>query len=258
VSAIEHLRVVAPGAPTPARDERLGELLSAFGIGARAGALPGELSLGQRARLAVARALASDAAVLVMDEPLAHVDPARAGRYWDRIRSWLDAHGTSLVFATHSPKAALREAERAVCMREGRVIASGRVDDLYLRPASEQIMDCLGEGNWFEPDEEHLWFGVEAARAPGGPSASGRDAAVPARCLRPEEIALELDRESDIAVRRSRFLGALGEVELEHVPSGRRRGIYHRPAGAALAAGDRVRLREVGARRRPAFAKEAT
>lgn len=248
LSAMEHLRTVAPSGKAGEKlaDEKLAELLSAFDIADRAASRPDELSQGERARLAVARALAARATVLVMDEPFVNVDLARQGRYWDAVRRHLEEGCASLVFATHSPKAVLREAERAVCLKEGRVIASGEVGELYWRPATREIMDCLGEGNWLSEEEARLWLGEETD-SPG--------------CFRPEQIRIEADGRSGAVVRESSFQGALAEVELEHEKAGARRRFYHRPSSDALGPGDRVAvrcLRDVRGTDLHALAKEGT
>jgi ABC-type multidrug transport system ATPase subunit len=104
-------------------------LLAQFDLREKAATRPGSLSQGEQSRLAVARALAADAEVLVMDEPLAHVDPARCGKYWTVIREHLARTSASLVFATHEPEAVLGEAQRVICLREGRVLHEGAVAD---------------------------------------------------------------------------------------------------------------------------------
>jgi len=156
------------------------------------------------------------------------VDVARVGRYWEVVRDHVAASGSSLVFATHSPPAVLAEARRVVCLREGRLLYQGSVDDLYWRPRTREEADCLGEGNWLEPEETRLWLGREADGS---------------RCYRPEQIAVAVAEESPIVVRSSRFKGSVAEVELEHEGTGRRRRFAHRPASDGLPCGARVVLR---------------
>src|SRR5258706_144339 len=74
--------------------------------------------------------LVANGRVDVVDEPLVHVDTARAGGYWRVIRERIAASGASLVFATHVPETVLAEAECAICVREGRVVSSGPVAEL--------------------------------------------------------------------------------------------------------------------------------
>ncbi len=90
LSVREHLQFVAPESKTR---EEFESILKQFDLAEKAHAYPDALSDGERTRLAIARALAADAAVLVMDEPLANVDVTRAYHYWRAIRSYCAADG---------------------------------------------------------------------------------------------------------------------------------------------------------------------
>lgn len=216
-TAREHLEI----ARTTGRG--IDELLVKFDLQNKAGVRPPKLSEGEQSRLAVARALAAEADVLVMDEPLVHVDPAREGKYWRVIREHLTTTGESLVFSTHAPEAALGEASQAICLREGRVLHAGSVSQLYAQPPSEELMSFLGPGNWFSPAQARAWLGVEI------PSA---------RCFRPEEIEITPAGEGGFAVESARFRGAFAEVELRAETE--IRNFVHRPRSATLAPGMRA------------------
>ena len=221
-TAREHLAIARPGGGG------LDALLAAFDLTARANARPHELSQGEQARLSVARALAAKAEVLVMDEPLAHVDPARAGNYWRVIREHLAATGASLVFSTHLPEIALGEAGRVVCLSEGRVVHEGAVRELYDAPPTPELMTFLGPGNWLTPDEAALWLGTES-KAP--------------RCFRPEQLEIESSPDGAAAVGEVRFRGTVAEVELQHAHAAEKRVFFHRPAGPRLRTGEKVAIR---------------
>jgi iron(III) transport system ATP-binding protein len=209
-------------------ETKVGQWLEEFDLAARRDSRPGTLSAGEQARLSVARALAADAAVLVMDEPLVHVDPSRAGKYWQVIRAHLNEKGTSLVFATHSPRSVLAEARRVICLREGRVQYDGQVEELYWRAASPELAGCLGEANWMEPEAARLWLRREERAA---------------RCFRPEQILAQPDEQSPFVVESSRFEGSVAELELRHEPTGAVRTFFHRPAANHLARGARILLK---------------
>lgn len=217
---LEHLEI--------ARGDREGleTLLDALDLRELADARPAELSQGEAARLAVARALASRAGILVMDEPLAHVDPARVARYWTALREHLA--GRSLVFATHSPEAALGHAEHVICLRDGRVLHAGPIAEAYAHPPNREVMECLGPGNWVTPDEAAMWFD-EKLREP--------------RCYRPEQIAIEPAHISHVVVTATTFLGSHAETELRQVNAAAVRKFLHRPAGPHLQAGAPASLR---------------
>jgi len=220
LTVAEHITAVSSAEPEP--------WLVDFDLMDRRDSRPDTLSAGEQARLAVARALAADAAVLVMDEPLVHVDPSRVGKYWQCIRRHLAERGASLVFATHSPRAVLAEAERVICLREGRVQYNGEVEKLYWQATTPELAECLGEGNWLEPDAARLWLRREEAAA---------------RCFRPEQISVQPDEQSQIVVESSRFQGAIAELEVRHEPTGAVRTFYHRPATNHLGRGTRIILK---------------
>jgi ABC-type Fe3+/spermidine/putrescine transport system ATPase subunit len=216
----EHLDIAGATADTATA------LLEAFDLAARASSRPGELSQGEASRLTVARSLAARATVLVMDEPLAHVDPARVARYWAALREHLADR--SLVFATHSPEAALGHAEHVICLRDGRVLHAGPIADAYAHPPNPEVMECLGAGNWVTPDEAAVWFG-EALDAP--------------RCFRPEQIEIAPAHISHVVVTATTFLGSVAETELRHVNAAAIRKFLHRPSGPHLHPGEPASLR---------------
>jgi iron(III) transport system ATP-binding protein len=221
-TAREHLEIVR------CPPDRIDDMLTAFDLSERAAVRPAELSEGERSRLSVLRALAAPARVLVMDEPLSHVDPGRVGRYWSVIRTVLEADDRSLVFSTHSPEAAMSQAQYVVCLREGRVLHAGPVADVYANPPTAEVMECLGPGNWLTPQEADLWLDESIEEA---------------RCYRPEQIAVEPAHISDIVVRESSFLGSIAEVELRHVNAAAVRRFFHRPSGPHLQPGSPVSVR---------------
>ena len=218
-TAREHLEIAHRSS------EGIDELLAAFGLAEKADALPDQLSEGEQSRLAVVRALATEGDVLVMDEPLVHVDPARVGKYWQAIREHVARTGASLVFATHEPEAALGEAEHVICLRDGRVLHAGQVRELYANPPTRELMECLGAGNWFTPENSARWLGADA------------------RCVRPERLAIEPARDGAIVVESSRFKGSVAEAVLRDERTDERRTFFHRPAADTLSRDMRVALR---------------
>ena len=201
-------------------------LLAAFDIAHCEKSRPAKLSHGERNRLAVARALAMNARTLVFDEPLAHVDSARAGKYWRVIREHVSRTGVSFVFATHSPEIALAEAEHAICLRDGSVVFSGKVASLYEQPESEELASFLGPANWLTSDHARTWLGETWPAA---------------RCVRPERLLVEAEAGGAHVVTGSRFSGSHAETDLQ-TDNGSTRTFIHRPSEAP-ARGARVRLR---------------
>jgi iron(III) transport system ATP-binding protein len=211
-------------------DRSIDEWLTAFDLLDHADKTPEQLSHGERNRLAVARALASGAGVLVMDEPMAHVDPARINDYWRVIREHCGRTRTSLIVATHSPEVALAEAENAICFRSGCVVYSGLINALYHSPRSPDEASLLGPGNWFTQSEAAQWLGITLNSD---------------RCYRPEQLAIWATPDGSYTVEESRFAGAFAEVTLTDERTSKSRRFYHRPSGAGLKKGIRAALRVI-------------
>ena len=98
-----------------------GEWLQRFGLGGRSSRKPAALSLGERSRLELARALAAGPEVLLMDEPLTHVDAGRAAAGWAAVAEFA-AGGGSVVVATHEAGVEERLGGRTVRLESGRVV----------------------------------------------------------------------------------------------------------------------------------------
>jgi ABC-type Fe3+/spermidine/putrescine transport system ATPase subunit/ABC-type sulfate transport system permease component len=112
--------------------------------------LPEQLSGGQRQRVSLARALAGDPEVVLLDEPFSALDaPVRAELRRELRRLQRDA-SLSTILVTHDPEEAAMLAEEIVVVRDGHVLQSGKCRDVYQRPASAEIGRLLGIDNLFE------------------------------------------------------------------------------------------------------------
>jgi ABC-type polar amino acid transport system ATPase subunit len=99
-------------------------LLDQLGVGARASALPRELSGGEAQRVAIARALAMDPPVLLLDEPTASLDPARCHELGESLRA-LATSGRALVMTCHDDDFVRDHASRVLILADGRVVEAG-------------------------------------------------------------------------------------------------------------------------------------
>jgi len=99
-------------------------LLRSFGLGDRAGHLPGKLSGGEKQRVAIARALANGPAVLLADEPTGNLDVATAEKVFSELLATVRGQGVAALIATHNPDLAARM-DRRVTLRDGRVVEAG-------------------------------------------------------------------------------------------------------------------------------------
>jgi sulfate transport system ATP-binding protein len=154
------------------RDEirdRVGELLRLVQLEGLANRYPSQLSGGQRQRMALARALAAEPRVLLLDEPFGALD----ARVRKELRAWLrrlhDEVPVTTVLVTHDQEEAMDVADRVAVMNEGRVEQTGKPRDLYEHPANEFVMSFVGPAHrlgeaWIRPHD------LEVRQEPNGRS----------------------------------------------------------------------------------------
>jgi sulfate transport system ATP-binding protein len=131
-------------------EQRVMRLLALVQLEGHARHRPSELSGGQRQRIALARALAVEPRVLLLDEPFGALDT----QVRHELRRWLrrlheELQVTSL-FVTHDQEEALEVADRIVVMREGRIEQVGAPDEVYHRPSTEFVLGFLGRVDRFD------------------------------------------------------------------------------------------------------------
>ena len=128
---------------------RVHELLELVQLDWLADRYPHQLSGGQRQRIALARALAVEPRVLLLDEPFGALD----AKVRKELRSWLrrlhDEINITSVFVTHDQEEALEVADRVVVMNEGRIVQIATPHEIYEHPASPFVYEFLGEVNRF-------------------------------------------------------------------------------------------------------------
>ncbi len=140
---------------------KVDELLGLVHLSQFAHRLPSQLSGGQRQRMALARALAVEPSVLLLDEPFGALD----AKVRKELREWLrrlhdEVHVTT-VFVTHDQEEAMEVADEIVVINEGRVEQVGTPDQLYDEPANDFVMGFLGDitslnGVMLRPHDVHI------------------------------------------------------------------------------------------------------
>jgi sulfate transport system ATP-binding protein len=127
--------------------KRVGELLELVQLSGLAKRYPAQLSGGQRQRMGLARALAVDPKVLLLDEPFGALD----ARVRKELRVWLrrlhDETHTTTVIVTHDQEEAMEVADRVVVMNSGRIEQTAPPRELYDSPANEFVMSFVGPVN---------------------------------------------------------------------------------------------------------------
>jgi len=203
--------------------EKVHSLLQLVQLDWLADRYPSQLSGGQRQRIALARALAVEPKVLLLDEPFGALD----AKVRKELRRWLrrlhdEIHVTS-IFVTHDQEEALEVADRVVLMNHGKVEQVGHPEAVYEHPASPFVYGFLGSVNLFHgrAHDGVMKVGNTTLAAPEHADAVDAPAVAYAR---PHEI--EVDRyapgATGIVVRLARALavGSSARLELEPVDGG--------------------------------------
>jgi sulfate transport system ATP-binding protein len=192
------------------------ELLELVQLDWLADRFPSQLSGGQRQRIALARALAVEPKVLLLDEPFGALD----AKVRKELRRWLrrlhdELHVTS-IFVTHDQEEALEVADRVVLMNRGRIEQVGTPTEVYERPASPFVYGFLGNVNLFHGRASDGALHVEGAVFDAPDHAAAQDA--PAMAFaRPYEIEIERysPGQPGIVAQLSRTLAVGPTVRLE-------------------------------------------
>ncbi len=133
-------------------DERVESLLALVGLQGYGGRLPGTLSGGERQRVALARSLAAEPRLLLLDEPLSALDAGLRERLAGDLHDILRRAGTTTLVVTHDQEEAFALADFLVVMREGRIVQQGEIADVWARPADAQTALFLGYARVLEGD----------------------------------------------------------------------------------------------------------
>jgi molybdate transport system ATP-binding protein len=148
MTALEN--VAFPMGRAPDRLSRARRLLDLLGMDGHEGHLPDQLSGGQKQRVAVARALAAERRVLLLDEPFAALDGAIRDRLQADLRRIRSELGITALLVTHRLDDAFAVGDRLAVMSAGRIEQVGAVDEVFQRPATPAVARVLGIRNIIE------------------------------------------------------------------------------------------------------------
>jgi ABC-type Fe3+/spermidine/putrescine transport system ATPase subunit len=135
--------------PRTAHAGRVGEALALVRLAGLEKRLPHQLSGGQRQRVALARALVLEPQVLLLDEPLAALDPQLREEVQVELKHLQRTLGITFLFVTHDREEALGMSDRVAVMRQGRVEQVGTPAEVFERPATRFAAEFLGAANFF-------------------------------------------------------------------------------------------------------------
>ncbi len=187
-----------PGIP-----ERVADLLRLVGLDGYGDRLPATLSGGERQRVALARSLAVEPRLLLLDEPLSALDTGLRQRLAGEVREILRAAGTTTLMVTHDHEEAFTVADRLAVMRAGRVVQDGPIDDVWRNPADPETALFLGYARVLDGEAARTVL-TAAGMETGHPVAVRRSAltaaadgslagVVRASRITPQQVRLEVD-----------------------------------------------------------------
>jgi putative spermidine/putrescine transport system ATP-binding protein len=198
--------------------ERVAKMLQWVQLEKLAHRRPRELSGGQQQRVAVARAMAIEPDVLLLDEPFSALDAKLRQQMRTEIRQLQREAGITSVFVTHDQEEAMAIADRIGVMNQGRLEQLGSAEDLYKRPGSRFVAGFIGKCNFIEG---HVTAAGRfesrdgATHAFVGPHAVGPAAL----CVRPEHLVLGRVAQAQgnripVTIRNATYLGPATEYQL--------------------------------------------
>ncbi|MBW3526130.1 ABC transporter ATP-binding protein [Shewanella sp. NKUCC05_KAH] len=191
------------------RQARLDEMLALVKLEGLAQRYPHELSGGQQQRVSIARALAYEPQLLLLDEPFSNIDAQVRYEMMAEIRSILKQRNVSAVFVTHSKDEAFVFADTLAIFNQGIIVQHGSAEALYAAPNSRYVADFLGSGNYLPA----AVFDGHSIVTPIGHLTSLTPLNLPSEFsgtvfLRPQQLTLSADEQGVGTITERRFLGA--------------------------------------------------
>jgi spermidine/putrescine ABC transporter ATP-binding subunit len=195
--------------------ERVGRMLEMVHMEQFASRKPDQLSGGQRQRIALARALASEPEVLLLDEPLSALDLKLRQAMRNELRTLQRDTGITFVFVTHDQEEALDMSDRIAVMGKGRVQQIGSPNEIYEDPKNRFVADFIGDTNFLEGEVTAIHGETATIRTALGVDVTttfeSLDGTGPATMsIRPEKIGMADQAEGIVfpgTVRARNYLG---------------------------------------------------
>jgi glycine betaine/proline transport system ATP-binding protein len=135
------------GIPRTQRSERIDAQLELVGLGDWGDRKVGDLSGGMQQRVGLARAFATDAPILLMDEPFSALDPLIRTRLQDELLDLQAKLGRTIIFVSHDLDEAFKLGDRIAIMEGGRIVQTGTPQDIFTNPSTDYVADFVAHMN---------------------------------------------------------------------------------------------------------------
>lgn len=161
MSVLENIRYELLQYTEEYKSERSQELLDLCNLSKFAHKKPHELSGGQQQRLSLARALAHDPELLLMDEPFSNLDPPQKVELMEEVVEIIKSQDLSVILVSHDTQDALLYSDRVAFMDEGRMVQIDKPEIIYSNPINLKVAQFFGRINIFEWKGTSVYFRVE-------------------------------------------------------------------------------------------------
>jgi glycine betaine/proline transport system ATP-binding protein len=166
------------------RRKKADEALEMVGLGEWGDSLPHELSGGMRQRVGLARALAADTDILLMDEAFSALDPLIRREMQDQLLELQQTLGKTIVFITHDLNEAMYLGDRIAVMRDGRVVQVGTSEQILSAPADDYVAQFVAD-----VDRTRVLTASSVMRRPAAVAFSGGGPRLALRTMRDAQVA---------------------------------------------------------------------
>lgn len=193
------------------QEQKVAALLELCKLEGMENKLPGELSGGQQQRVALAKAIADDPLLLLMDEPFSNLDLFLRDEIKKKVIQKIKEEGNSAIFVTHDLKDALALADRIAVLRKGKILQVDTPQNVYEKPADEYIAYLFGKVNIISAEDFAKNFPLPESKKL---SKITKDTKV---CIRPEHVLLCKEEKSQCkgTVNYVSYMGDSYELEVQ-------------------------------------------
>lgn len=142
-------------------NRRVEETISLVGLDGLATRSATQLSGGQQQRVAIARCLANQPNLILLDEPLSNLDAKLRVTMRQELRELQRRLGSTMIFVTHDQEEAMSLADEIFLFRDGKIAQQGTPEDLYMRPTNRYVAEFLGKANIIKVEVVEVSKGIE-------------------------------------------------------------------------------------------------
>lgn len=201
--------------------QRVKETLAIVNLSGLEKRYPHQLSGGQQQRIALARALAPNPSLILLDEPLSNLDVQVREKLRHEVRNILKATGISAIFVTHDQEEALAISDQIAVMHQGNIEQLGTPEAVYSQPASRFVAEFVTQANFVPAVKQGSYWETEIGNWCIDVNKNLELTKQADLMVRQEDIELKPDQNAPVVIAERHFLGREYRYCLE-TPSGRR------------------------------------